>query len=488
MRYIIITAKHHDGFAMYPSDASKYNIRDHCGFKRDPMKELADECRRQGLGFGFYYSHRVDWHAPGGAGYRGDDKSATFDDYWKRKCLPQVEELTTRYGPLTVMWFDLGCKDREKVRQLEALVRKNQPNCVINSRIGVGAGDYASQKDCFVPSVPIDSPWETHMTLNNHWAWYPQDANYKSPQEIIRMLAAVRSRGGNFLLNVGPDNTGRIPCVETVTLKMVGQWMNRFGEAIHSVGASPLPAFPWGQCTRRGNRLFLHVFEWPADGTLFVPGLLSPVDAAYPMAAPRSKPLAARSTPFGTEVTITQELLAAASLSEDDTVLVLDCKAPLRTDPTPVLDHDFDNTLAAATARIHPPLSSKRQRIRDTGLDPAVRANSYIQTLRGWNAGAAAEWSFHNARKDNFPAVVEYTLKSDAKAPAKLLVSCDGQTAEATLPPTRFTDPTAFARLRIATLPVSAGKNKSLRIKLIDPKSAPGLEISSIILKPSRIR
>jgi len=290
MKYMVITAKHHDGFAMYPSDASPYNLRDFCGFRRDPMKELSEECRKQDMAFGFYYSHRIDWHAKGADKYMGNDTTATFDDYWKRKCLPQVTELTTRYGQLAVMWFDLGGSlPLEKAKELRGLVLKNQPGCVISSRIGAGQGDYKSQKDRFVPLAPIIEPWETPMTLNNHWAWYPQDTDYKNARDLIRMLIAVRSMGGNLLLNIGPDNTGQIPAVETVVLKQVGKWMKKYGDAIYGISPSPLPSFPWGRCTMKGNKLYLHVFDWPADGKLVVPGITNRVKTVYLMSYPDIK-------------------------------------------------------------------------------------------------------------------------------------------------------------------------------------------------------
>jgi alpha-L-fucosidase len=154
MKYIVITAKHHDGFAMYGSKASSYNIVDASPFKRDPLKELADECRKQGLGFGFYYSQYQDWNEKDAYGNAWDfnPKDAQFDKYFKEKCEPQVRELVTQYGDLAVLWFDTpGKMTKEHSMALVNLVREHQPRCLINSRIGNGVGDYSSLGDMEIP-------------------------------------------------------------------------------------------------------------------------------------------------------------------------------------------------------------------------------------------------------------------------------------------------------------------------------------------------
>jgi len=480
VRYLIITAKHHDGFAMYPSKASPYNLTDFCGFPRDPMKELSKACQENQIGFGFYYSHRIDWHD-------STKSKDSFDAYWQKKCIPQVNELTSNYGSLAVMWFDMGCKDAEKVEQLLELVQKNQPNCVVNSRIGAGLGDYTSQKDCFVPAKPMDTPWETHMTLNEHWAWYPQDLFYKSPKEIIHTLLAVRSMGGNFLLNIGPDNQGRIPLTETLTLKRIGQWMQKYGDTVYGVQPSPLPRFPWGRCTQKGNTLYLHLFEWPSDGTLFVPGITSVVEQISFMADAQKTPLCFQQTPLGIEIKFDPSSISSEWIDPLATVLEMRYAQPLRVNPTPVIDHDFIQSLSASTAVLTGTLKAKRARYRDEqSFSPPLRHNFFVTSLTGFDESATATWSFLNARTDRFHLLIRYSLPPESK-PACLQISCDGQTQECLLPPLEKENKIApFQTIYLTELPLSKG-TKKLTLSLKNPEEAKELKIAELLLNPSHL-
>lgn len=214
MKWIIITSKHHEGFAMFDS-AHPFNIVDATPFRRDPMKELADACREIGLGFGFYYSHNQDWTAPGGT--RGpktnaDGTAASFEQYFREKCLPQVKEICTNYGPLNYIWFDTpGDMPQHLVEELAAYVREVQPNAMLCSRIGHGLGDYVSNGDMQVPPRNLEGLWESCDTTNDSWsfAWY--DQNWKNTGEILDRVVATVARGGTYLLNIGPDGRGRVP-------------------------------------------------------------------------------------------------------------------------------------------------------------------------------------------------------------------------------------------------------------------------------------
>jgi len=214
MKYIIITSKHHDGFAMFKSK-HPFNIVDASPFGRDPMKELSEECRKAGLGFGFYYSHNQDWTAPGGSGGPGttpDGSPATFAQYFREQCYPQVKEICTQYGPLSFVWFDTpGAIPKEFVEELVKLVRETQPNAMLCSRVGHGLGDYESQGDMEVPPRNAEGLWETCDTTNDSWAYAWYDQNWKDAKEILHRVVATVGRGGSYLLNVGPDGKGRIP-------------------------------------------------------------------------------------------------------------------------------------------------------------------------------------------------------------------------------------------------------------------------------------
>lgn len=278
MKYIIITSKHHEGFAMFHSKADSFNIVDATPFARDPMKELSAACRELGLGFGFYYSHNQDWTAPGGSGgpkENADGTPATFDDYFYRKCLPQVKEICSNYGPIDFIWFDTP-RDMKKelVVELAKLVRKLQPNAMLCSRIGYGMGDYTSKGDMEVPPINIPGLWETCDTNNDSWsyAWY--DNNFKSPKEILNRLVSTVARGGTYLFNVGPDGQGQIPEVGSQFLRDAGKWIQKYPQVIYAAGASPWGhAMPWGDITTQGKSMFLSVFDWPQDGKLYLPGL-----------------------------------------------------------------------------------------------------------------------------------------------------------------------------------------------------------------------
>lgn len=284
MKYIIITSKHHDGFAMFKSQ-HPFNIVDATPFARDPMKELSAACHELGLGFGFYYSHNQDWTEPGGSGgprTYPDGTAATFEDYFNKKCKLQVKEICSNYGEIDFVWFDTpGNIPKEYVIELVDIVRELQPNAMLCSRVGHGMGDYASKGDMEVPPRNIEGLWETCDTNNDSWsfAWY--DNNFKSPAEILRRLVSTIGRGGSYLFNVGPDGKGNIPEIGQKFLRETGDWIQKYPQVIYGAGSSPWGhALPWGDVTTKGNSIFLTVFEWPTDGNLYLPGLESKIVSA----------------------------------------------------------------------------------------------------------------------------------------------------------------------------------------------------------------
>jgi len=289
MKYLIITAKHHDGFAMFDSEASRYNIVDYAKFGRDPLKELSEACAEAGIKFGVYYSHREDWENPYAYGNTWDfetsqtsldtmDHPELFRKYLDDKALPQLKELLTHYGPLGIVWFDRGMYTQEQGKEFVDLVHALQPNCLVNGRVGHYdqelLGDYQSLTDNGMPVGGIEEAWETPQTLNDTWGFSKFDQNWKSARDIIKRMAAIVSKGGNYLLNVGPTGEGLIPGPSVKILKSVGEWMDKNSESIYGTSPSPFPVeLPWGFCTRKGDLLYLHVFDWPADGILRLEGL-----------------------------------------------------------------------------------------------------------------------------------------------------------------------------------------------------------------------
>ncbi|MDR3094748.1 MAG: alpha-L-fucosidase [Bacteroidales bacterium] len=284
MKYIIITSKHHDGFAMYHSACNPFNIVDATPFGRDPMKELAEACKELGLGFGFYYSHNQDWTYPGGTNGPKTDKdgnSKTFDDYFFEKCLPQVEEITKNYGEIELIWFDTPGGIPEKyARQLVDVVHHNQPNALVSGRVGFEMGDYRTFGDMEVPLENVDGLWEGVDVTNDSWgyAWY--DENWKSPKQILTYLISTIARGGTYMLNVGPDGLGRVPEPAQDFLRAAGRWIARYPQVIYSAEPSPWKhALPWGDVVGNNGKLYLAVYHWPATGKLYLPGLQSEISS-----------------------------------------------------------------------------------------------------------------------------------------------------------------------------------------------------------------
>jgi len=331
MKYIVITAKHHDGFAMFASKASPFNIVDATPFKRDPLKELAAACRKQGIKLGFYYSQDQDWTAPGGASFGGHwDKAqdGDFASYLHTKAIPQLKELLTNYQDApAVIWFDTPTADMTPALSQEIVaLLKEHPGLIWNNRLGGGdPGDTETPEQHIPPTGYPGRDWETCMTINDTWGFKTHDLKWKSTETLLRNLIDIASKGGNYLLNVGPDAEGLIPPPEVERLEAVGQWLKINGEAIYGTQAGPFRrGLPWGRATQKPGQLFLHVFDWPKDGRLLVP-IGSPIESAALLAEP-SKNLAMKKTEAGLEIAVPNEAPDAIA-----TVIVLTHKVPIET-------------------------------------------------------------------------------------------------------------------------------------------------------------
>ncbi|MBQ7050794.1 MAG: alpha-L-fucosidase [Firmicutes bacterium] len=264
MGYIVITSKHHEGFAMYDSAASDYTIVKSTPFRRDPIRELAQACQREGIRLGFYYSQAQDWYDENGYEQDADNEAKNFRKYLDEKCKPQLRELLTQYGPVALIWFDTPLiMTAEESKELRDLVKELQPECLVSGRIGSGLGDYASTGDNFIPLLPTQKPWEVPATLNHTWGFNKFDTAWKQPEAVIRNLIKIVSRGGNYLLNIGPDGFGRVPEESQRILSEVGDFMQGNGESI--IGTKTLPVYPydlgWGYLTGRKGKVYIHVLE-----------------------------------------------------------------------------------------------------------------------------------------------------------------------------------------------------------------------------------
>ena len=314
MKYIIITAKHHDGFAMFKTAASKWDIVDATPYGKDVLLPLSEACKKYGIKLGFYYSQAQDWNNPGGSaarkvaseGWLNPDSTAidaytlahkghwdkaqetrSFDDYIDEVAVPQVKELLTNYGEIAVLWWDTptNMTDATAIKLQDQL--KLQPNIITNDRLKRPnfPGDTRTPEQKIPGADEVDNnDWETCMTMNGTWGFRTSDNKWKSSKILIQNLCDIASKGGNYLLNVGPQPDGNFPEPSIQSLKTIGEWMKANGDAIYSTQKSPLPILDWGRCTQKQTKretiLYLSVFNWPTDGKLIVPNIKNKVIGA----------------------------------------------------------------------------------------------------------------------------------------------------------------------------------------------------------------
>jgi alpha-L-fucosidase len=354
MKYIVITAKHHDGFAMFDSKADPFNIVAATPFHRDPIRELAEECRKQGLKLGFYYSQDQDWTAPGGAALKTGThdrpnhhwdtaQDGDYATYLHTKAIPQLKELLTNYGDFpVVIWFDTPTDDMTPALAGEIVALLNQhPNLIWNNRLGGGYQGDTNTPEQFIPAQGYPGrDWEACMTMNDTWGYKSYDTNFKSTETLLKNLIDISSKGGNYLLNIGPDSKGDVPPAEVERLKAVGKWIDINGEAIY--GTEPtlfgpeagsfsttekddhgkpkfIPSWNW-RSTTKSDRIYIEIFNWPAD-TFHLDKSPRTITSAYLLADPTHKPLKVKKTATGIDIE-----LPAKPLDSIATVLVLKTK------------------------------------------------------------------------------------------------------------------------------------------------------------------
>jgi len=437
MGYFIITSKHHDGFAMWPTKVNDYNVITATPWKHDPMADLRAACKKYGVKFGFYYSHAFDWGTENGPGndwdYNnpGGDKLIGTRNWWEttpeflpkarkyvdEKSIPQLQELVRLYDP-DIFWFDTPSKlpDSENYRILKA-VRAVSSRVVINGRIVRGFGDYASTADKPAEFSPHEGDWEGIPTTNESYGWSKFDHSHKPPAHFIQLLAKAAARGGNILMNVGPMGDGRIDPKDVAILQGIGAWWKINGEAIRGTTKTPLQVQAWGESTRKGNTLYLHVFDWPKDGKLVVGGLKSDVKRAYLLSGDGAR--------RGRTATGSGEIQASAhpalrfarmnslDLSSEvsktapdaaDSVIVLECAGDIVADTSRLLQPSFANeTLRVFDAR----LNGKNLR-----FGPGKVRDAHVL---GWtNADASVSWPVRLNNGATFEVSVTYDAEPNS--------------------------------------------------------------------------
>jgi alpha-L-fucosidase len=264
MKYIVFTSKHHDGFCMWDTKYSDYNIMN-SPFKRDVMKELSEACKKEGIALGFYHS-TCDWHhpdfpltSPGGTVKREISNLDRYTEYLKN----QSVEIIKNYGPLLVMWYDVP-QQFDSVRGQGVIdhIRKIQPDILVNNRTGA-RGDFDTPEQR-IGSFQVDRPWETCMTIASQWAWKPDD-EVKSLEQCLHSLIRSAGGDGNLLFNVGPKPDGTIEPLQVERLKEMGKWLNKFGYTIYATRGGPFKPTDWGVTTRKGNKIYIHILKWTGN-------------------------------------------------------------------------------------------------------------------------------------------------------------------------------------------------------------------------------
>jgi alpha-L-fucosidase len=405
MKYIIITSKHHDGFALFDSKATSWDIVDATPYKKDLLKPLAEACQKHGIKLGFYYSQAQDWTHAGGAasgGHWDKEQDGSMDVYIQKIAVPQVREILSNYGKIAVLWWDTPVNmNKERADLLLPLIQL-QPGIIINNRLG---GGYKGDSDTPEQTIPATGmpgrDWETCMTMNGTWGYKSYDQNWKSASTLIKNLVDIASKGGNYLLNVGPTPEGLIPEPSVERLKEIGAWMDVNNEAIYATSPSPFKRLPWGRCTQKQGRneitLYLHVFNWPSDGKLLAPGLKNKAQTAYLLSDKSKKPLTTVSTSDGLCIEVPEQ--APDSICS---VLVLKVKGPLSiVQLPPMQDADGSVVLPAEDALLH------GGRIQYEGAENRNCIGFWTES-NDW-----AEWQFQFNKPGKFTVAAELASLED---------------------------------------------------------------------------
>jgi alpha-L-fucosidase len=471
MKYIVITSKHHDGFALFDSKVSDWDVVDATPYGKDLLKPLAEACRENGMKLGFYYSQAQDWCQGGSAcsGYWDPAAQNTgMVNYLKTIAVPQVQEILTNYGDIAVLWWDTPCEMTKERADMFAPVLVPHPGLITNNRLGGGYRGDSETPEQHIPATGLDYDWETCMTMNDTWGFKSYDNNWKSTEVLLRNLIDIASKGGNYLLNVGPTSLGEIPQPSIERLKEIGVWMKVNGDSIYATTASPFEKFEWGRCTKKveGGKttLYLHVFNWPQDGKLLVPGLKNKVGKAF-LLADRTK-LKTQNTDDGVVVSLPEKAIDPIA-----TVVVLTISDKLTIEKKlPAQAADGSVELPAILANIH----------NFNGSDTKVEEKGGISNIGWWtSSGVTVDWAFTIKQPGQFDVIADIACQ---EAESQLEISIDKQKQAVTIHSTGGYD--TFTKATLASLTIDKAGPAVLSLKPVDGKWNP-INIRSITLKPA---
>lgn len=433
MKYIVITSKHHDGFCLFDSKFTDFDVMS-TPFKRDIMKELADACHKEGIKICWYHSI-MDWHHPDYLPRREweNDRPTAGAEYerYVQHMKNQLKELLTNYGEISVLWFDGEWESTWNTNygtELYNYVRSLQPNIIINNRVGAGrsgmegftkagqfAGDFGTPEQ-EIPATGLSGvSWETCMTMNDNWGFNKNDQKWKSTEDLIQKLADIASKGGNFLLNVGPTSEGVFPQQAIERLRELGDWMKINGESIYETKASPFKGLEWGRCTQKaidgGTRLYLHVFNWPANGKLTVPGILNEPKQVFLLADKEKLHLLVRRQEDALVIDV-----PAKPPDSNNSVVVVDVRGGVDVTTPPIISAKFDIFVDGLDVTVKSEREKVDLRYTLDGTTPAASSTLVTGPIRLTSTTTVTARCFREGKPVSGPVSSTFTKVSPSPA------------------------------------------------------------------------